>query len=58
MTNDQMKKQGNNSGHGTYTQTGFKPAKIQQTTKASYKDYCPKCGKLKSSHKFFQGCPK
>lgn len=45
-----------NGAAGTYHANGFK---LAQTAKNdNYKNYCFKCGKPKSEHKFFQGCPK
>jgi hypothetical protein len=40
-----------------YHQNGIREA-VVNTSKTSYTQYCPRCGKPKSSHRFMQGCPK
>jgi len=48
--------EGNQKGY--MSSNGWVITKTEYTGKTTYKDYCPKCGKLKSDHKFLQGCPK
>ena len=48
----------NTNQSAIYHGNGIKVTATINTSGHVYTDYCLKCGKLKSEHKFLQGCPK
>lgn len=54
-----VSKQNTNFYAGAYGQNGVKVTTQKVNTSGiTYKDVCFHCGKPKSQHKLFQGCPK